>query len=72
MSVRDRRTATLTLSRPAAKSGHFGVGASLVDKDQTLRVKVKLAVEPLLALGLDIWTCLFRRVLCFFYVSGRA
>ena len=68
----DRRTATLALGRPAAKSGHFGVGASLVDKDQTLRVKVELAVEPLLALGLDVWACLFCRVSCFFCVSGRA
>lgn len=62
MTVRDRRAATFALERPAAKPRHLGVGTGLINENQSIRVKVELAVEPVLTPDPDIRALLLGRV----------
>ena len=54
MPMRDRGAATLALRRPAAQAGHLGREPAFIDEDQSLGLKVGLAIEPGLARGLHV------------------
>ena len=54
MTVRNCGAATLAFGSPATKPRHLRRKAALIDEDQAFRVKIVLAVEPILARGLHI------------------
>jgi hypothetical protein len=49
------RTTSLVAWRGSVKPRHFGVGASFVDEDEALCVKIYLPFEPLLTRGIWTW-----------------
>ena len=62
MAMRDRRAAPFTPQGPATKSGHLRVRPGLINEDQSLGVKIGLAVEPELAPREDVRALLLCRV----------
>ena len=62
MAVRDGRPQALAPRRSPMQARHLGGSARLVDEDQTLGVKVELAVEPGAATPQDVGTVLLRRM----------
>jgi hypothetical protein len=66
MSVWNGRTTSLATRGASVKPRHSGVGAGLVDEDETLRIKIDLPFEPLLTRGIYIAASLLGSVRCLF------
>ncbi len=66
MAVRNGCTTTLATFGTPAHTRHFCGSTGLIDEDQTLRIKVRLAVEPSPAPCGDVWPRLLAGVRCFF------
>lgn len=54
VAERDTGAQPLAPGRPAMPPRHVGRGPCLVDEDETLRIKVRLAIEPVLTPLQDI------------------
>ena len=59
MAVWDGGAQPLPSGGSAARSRHIGRGPCFVDKDQTVRIKIELAVEPVFASLFYVRTLLF-------------
>src|SRR6516225_2875298 len=62
MPVRDGGPQPLSLRGSSSPADHVGRGPGLVDKDEPLRIKIDLLIEPILAPPQDVRTLLLRRV----------
>ena len=66
MSVRHWRTAALAPPGSSAQPGHLGGGSCFVDKDQALRIEIRLRIEPDLPPHEHVWPVLLAGVRRFF------
>jgi len=67
MPVRDRGPEALATGCPPAEPGHLGVQARLVDEDQSVRVEIRLPLEPGESGGVDVVAVLLARVARLFF-----
>ena len=66
MTMRHGGAATLSFQCATSQPSHLGRGTGLIDKDQALRVEVRLSCEPSPAQGCDVAPLLLGGVRCFF------
>ena len=66
MTVRNGGNTPLSARRPAAQARHLCGSTGLVDEDESLGIKIELAVKPDLPGRLYIVALLFARMRCLF------
>ena len=66
MAMGHRSTAALAAPCPAKAPRHLGRGAGFVDEDQSLRLQVRLGLEPGVAPSQNVRALLFAGVGAFF------
>jgi len=64
--MRDTADQALTPQRPPVGAGHIGLGPSLIDKDQALRINASLITPPTGAFASDVGSLLLGGVQGFF------
>ena len=62
VTMREAHAQPLASLAAAMAAGHVRCSPRLIDEDQTLRVKIELAVEPALALPQDVGSVLLDRM----------